>query len=133
MSIASTLRSRGGAVDGRNRRTAVRVSSGLDSSLPSRAEFIVGDTKDSGWIPNISVCGALVSETSYCPEVGAEVDLYFHGEASDRRLHAIGQVVRQLDSGFAVLFLWLEAELRQVVHAAVEKGGEEAASQLRVH
>jgi hypothetical protein len=86
--------------------------------VPDRASYIAGDCCGSAKIPNISVGGALVSGTAHCLETGTEVDLYFHEPGTGRRLHAIGHVVREADTGFAVLFLWMGTDLERLVLVA---------------
>ncbi len=121
----------GGPHGGPQRRAAQRVSCKDHLVLPDFASFVAGRMEGSGQIPNISVGGALVADVSLSLEVGTEFDMYFHLPGSEHKLHAIGRVVRQAESGFATIFLWLESALRQVVSHAVEEEIESKAQRSR--
>ncbi len=88
--------------------------------MPGLVNFIAGKIEGSGFILNVSLSGAYVHEASQRLEVGTRVDLYFLQEKTERRLHAVGDVVRETESGFAVRFLRVERELRRLVLSAVE-------------
>ncbi len=105
----------------RQRRAGQRVSSAQHPSVPGRAEFVAKTVTGTGQVPNISVSGALLGDVSQRLDVGTEVDLYFPQPDAGNKLHAIGRVVRQAESGFAVLFLWLDLELRGILNLAVQE------------
>ncbi len=102
-------------------RSAPRVSNRVHPSVPGLVNFIAGKIEGSGLILDVSLSGAYVHEASQRLEAGTKVDMYFLQEKTERRLHAVGDVVRETESGFAVRFLRVERELRRLVLSAVEK------------
>ncbi len=102
-------------------RSATRVSNRVHPSVPGLVNFIAGKIEGSGLILDVSVTGAYVHGASHRLEAGTRVDMYFLQAKTARRLHAIADVVRETESGFAVEFLRVERELRRLVLSAVEK------------
>ncbi len=89
--------------------------------MPGLVNFTAGKIEGSGLILDVSLTGAHVREASHRLEAGTKVDMYFLQEKTERRLHAVAEVMRETESGFAVRFLRVERELRCLVLSAVEK------------
>ncbi len=106
---------------GRERRVATRVSADLHPGVPGHANFVAGQVEASGHIVNVSTSGAYVALPTHPLEEGTAVELYFLQPKTGRRLHAVGQVVRVDETGFAVEFSRVEGELRRLVLAAAGK------------
>ena len=102
----------------RDRRRAARVSSGDYPSVPGSVLFSAGAIRGSGIILDISATGAHIYKPSKNVRRGVVVDLFFLQSDAERRLHAVGEVVRRTESGFAVRFLRVERELESLVLAA---------------
>jgi hypothetical protein len=56
---------------------------------------------------------------------GAVADLFFLQPETQRKLYAVGQVVRVEETGFAVQFLRVERELEALVLAATDEEDED--------
>ena len=107
----------------KERSRAVRVSSQDYPRVPGRVVFTAGVIEGSGIIMDISATGAQIYRPSTTLPKGAVADLFFLQPDTQRKLHAVGQVVRLTDDGFAVHFLRVERELETLVLNAA--GGEE--------
>jgi hypothetical protein len=109
----------------RERSRGVRVSSRDYPRVPGRVEFTAGVISGSGIIMDISATGAHVYRPTKDLPKGAVADLFFLQPDTERKLHAVGQVVRHTETGFAVHFLRVERELEALVLAAAEGRDEE--------
>ena len=87
--------------------------------MPGRVNFVAGPIEGSGTILDVSVDGAHVFQPSDHLEPGTKVDMYFLQGSTGRRLHALSEVVRRTEFGFAVRFLRVERELTTLVLNAV--------------
>jgi hypothetical protein len=119
-------------VSRKERSRAVRVSNQDYPRVPGRVSFVAGVIEGSGIIMDISATGAHVYRPSVGLAKGAVADLFFLQPDTNRKLRAVGQVVRVTDDGFAVHFLRVERELETLVLSAAESGapdeGEEPGS-----
>jgi hypothetical protein len=88
--------------------------------VPGNVFFTAGVIQGSGIILDISATGAHVYRPTKDLPKGAVADLFFLQPDTERKLHAVGQVVRHTDTGFAVRFLRVERELEALVLAAGE-------------
>ena len=103
------------------RRVAPRVSSRVHPTVPGHVNFAAGMIEGHGLILDISATGAHVYMASHRLGLGTRVDLYFLQARTERQLHAIAEVVRETESGFAVRFLKVERKLRSLVLSAVKE------------
>lgn len=111
-----------GSKSGKNRqRSAARVSNRDYPSVPGTVYFSAGAIRGSGIILDISATGAHVYKPTKNVPKGVVADLFFLQPDTQRRLHALGEVVRRTESGFAVRFLRVERELEALVLAAAKK------------
>ena len=108
----------------RERSRAVRISA-EHPRVPGTVSFVAGAIQGSGTIFDISATGAHVYRPTKDLAKGAVADLFFLQPETGRKLHAVGQVVRHTDSGFAVRFLRLERELEALVLGAADDESEE--------
>ena len=107
------------------KRSAIRVSSRDYPRVPGSVHFYSGAIEGSGMILDISATGAHIYRPSKNVPVGVVIDLFFLESDTKRRLHAMGEVVRKSEEGFAVRFLRVERELETLVLTAagdVEEG-----------
>ena len=109
-------------INRKERSRAVRVSNQDYPRVPGRVLFTAGVIEGSGIIMDISATGAQIYRPSVGLAKGAVADLFFLQPDTNRRLRAVGQVVRVTDDGFAVHFLRVERELETLVLSAAEKG-----------
>ena len=86
--------------------------------MPGTVSFVAGVIQGSGIILDISATGAHVYKPTKDLPKGAVADLFFLQAETGRKLHAVGQVVRHTETGFAVRFLRIERELEALVLAA---------------
>jgi len=86
--------------------------------VPGSVTFTAGVIEGSGIILDISATGAHVYRPTKDLPKGAVADLFFLQPDTGRKLHAVGQVVRHTETGFAVRFLRVERELEALVLAA---------------
>jgi hypothetical protein len=103
----------------RERSRAVRVSA-EHPRVPGSVTFVAGVIQGSGTIFDISATGAHIYRPTKGLPKGAVADLFFLQPETSRKLHAVGQVVRITETGFAVQFLRVERELEALVLAAAE-------------
>jgi hypothetical protein len=103
----------------RERSRAVRVSA-KHPRVPGSVTFVAGVIQGSGTIFDISATGAHIYRPTKDLPKGAVADLFFLQPGTERKLHAVGQVVRHTETGFAVQFLRVERELEALVLAASE-------------
>jgi len=108
----------------RERSRAVRISA-EHPRVPGTVTFVAGAIQGSGTIFDISATGAHVYRPTKDLAKGAVADLFFLQPETGRKLHAVGQVVRHTDSGFAVQFLRIERELEALVLGAADDESEE--------
>jgi hypothetical protein len=106
---------------------ALRISNQEYPRVPGRVTFTAGVIQGSGIIMDISATGAQIYRPSTTLPKGAVADLFFLQPETNRKLRAVGQVVRLTDEGFAVHFLRVERELEQLVLSA--SGDEEPESE----
>ena len=99
---------------------AVRVSVRDYPKLPGSVRFIAGAIKGSGTLLDISATGAHIWRPSKNVPRGVQIDLFFLESGSERKLHALGEVVRRTEEGFAVRFLRVERELEKLVLSAAD-------------
>jgi hypothetical protein len=111
-----------GKESSRPRRVAPRVSSRKHPSVPGLANFAAGEINGRGSIRDISTSGAAITEATERLATGTKVELLFLQPGSERKLRAIGEVVRETPGGFAVRFQRIERELEQLVLVAVKDG-----------
>jgi len=97
---------------------AVRVSTRDYPKLPGSVRFTAGAIRGDGTLLDISATGAHIYRPSKNVPRGVEIDLFFLESGSERKLHAVGEVVRRTEEGFAVRFLRVERELEKLVIAA---------------
>ncbi len=109
---------------GIERRRAPRISDKTHPSLPGRVNFSVEKVEGEGLLHDLSVTGAQVAEVTLHLQPGTLVALYFLEEETQRRMRAVGEVVRETDSGFALRFVRVERELERLVLSAVSKAEE---------
>src|SRR3990172_344361 len=102
----------------RERSRGVRVSSRDYPRVPGSVSFTAGAIQGSGIILDISATGAHIYRPSKDLPKGVVADLFFLQSDTERKLHAVGQVVRHTETGFAVRFLRVERELEALVLAA---------------
>ncbi len=103
-------------------REASRLTAWTRPSDPDAVHYIADDREGSGVLRNLSTTGALVEDVSRKVCAGVAVDLYFlFGRGRKRRIHAIGKVVRETETGFAVRFSRIENELERLVLSARPK------------
>lgn len=110
----------------RERSRAVRVSHRDYPRVPGSVSFVAGVIEGSGIILDISATGAHVYRPSKDLPKGAVADLFFLQPDTGRKLHAVGQVVRNTETGFAVRFLRVERELEALVLAATQEADSDA-------
>ncbi len=104
------------------RREASRLTAWTRKSDPDAVHFVADDQEGSGVLRNVSTTGALVEGVSRQVPCGVMIDLYFlFGRGRKRRVHAIGKVVRETETGFAVRFSRIERELERLVLSARPK------------
>jgi hypothetical protein len=103
----------------RERSRAVRVSA-EHPRVPGSVTFVAGVIQGSGTILDISATGAHIYRPTKDLPKGAVADFFFLQPGTERKLHAVGQVVRHTETGFAVRFLRIERELEALVLAASE-------------
>jgi PilZ domain-containing protein len=108
----------------RERSRAVRISA-EHPRVPGTVTFVAGAISGSGTIFDISATGAHVYRPTKDLAKGAVADLFFLQPETGRKLHAVGQVVRHTDSGFAVRFLRIERELEALVLGAADDAPDE--------
>jgi hypothetical protein len=101
----------------RERSRAVRISA-EHPRVPGSVSFVAGVIQGSGTIFDISATGAHIYRPTKDLPKGAVADLFFLQPGTERKLHAVGQVVRNTETGFAVHFLRVERELESLVLAA---------------
>lgn len=94
--------------------------------MPGTVTFVAGAIQGSGTILDISATGAHIYRPTKDLAKGAVADLFFLQPGSERKLRAVGQVVRHTETGFAVQFLRLERELEALVLSAAGEGEPEA-------
>ena len=109
----------------RERSRAVRVSA-EHPRVPGTVTFVAGAISGSGTIFDISATGANIYRPTKDLPKGAVADLFFLQPQTSRKLHAVGQVVRNTETGFAVQFLRIERELEALVLAAADADSEES-------
>jgi hypothetical protein len=109
----------------KERSRAVRVSHQDYPRVPGRVVFTAGAIEGSGIIMDISATGAQVYRPSKILPKGAVADMFFLQPDTQRKLHAVGQVVRTTEDGFAVHFLRVERELETLVLNAAGDPDEE--------
>ena len=107
----------------RERSRAVRISA-EHPRVPGTVSFVAGAIQGSGTIFDISATGAHIYRPTKDLAKGAVADLFFLQPETGRKLHAVGQVVRHTESGFAVRFLRIERELEALVLGAADEPGE---------
>ena len=103
------------------RRAAPRVPGGSQPGVPGQVTFFSSEIQGGGQVRNISVGGALISSSPPYPSLGSEVEMYFAQPERQEPLYAVGKVVHQTDSGFAVRFLLIQPELQQALSSLVQK------------
>jgi hypothetical protein len=108
----------------RERSRAMRVSA-EHPRVPGTVSFVAGAIQGSGTIFDISATGAHVYRPTKDLAKGAVADLFFLQPETGRKLHAVGQVVRHTESGFAVRFLRIERELEALVLGAADDESED--------
>ena len=74
-----------------------------------------------GQVMSMSKAGALIASPPPRPAVGTEVELYFVQQSREEPLYAVGQVVSETKSGFAVRFLPVQRDVRQALSSLVRK------------
>jgi PilZ domain len=109
----------------KERSRAVRVSHQDYPRVPGRVVFTAGVIEGAGIIMDISATGAQIYRPSKMLPKGAVADLFFLQPDTQRKLHAVGQVVRLTDDGFGVQFLRVERELEQLVLSAAGNAKQE--------
>jgi hypothetical protein len=113
-------------INRKERSRAVRVSNQDYPRVPGRVMFTAGVIEGSGIIMDISATGAQIYRPSVGLAKGAVADLFFLQPDTQRKLRAVGQVVRVTEEGFAVHFLRVERELETLVLSAAESGAPDA-------
>ena len=101
----------------RERSRALRVSA-KHPRMPGTVTYVAGVIQGSGTIFDISATGAHIYRPTKDLAKGAVADLFFLQPGTERKLHAVGQVVRHTETGFAVQFLRVERELEALVLSA---------------
>jgi hypothetical protein len=109
----------------KERSRAVRVSHQDYPRVPGRVVFTAGAIEGAGIIMDISATGAQIYRPTKMLPKGAVADLFFLQPDTQRKLHAVGQVVRLTDDGFGIQFLRVERELEQLVLNAAGSAKEE--------
>ncbi len=107
--------------DPKERRGAPRSPGGLHLGLPGRVTFMSKKVRAIGRSVNMSPTGVLIASPQPHPSVGTEVELYFVKQGSQDPPYAVGEVVRQTDSGFALRFLPIHPEVREALDSLVRK------------
>jgi len=103
-------------------RSSPRLTAWARSSDPDAVHFVADDQEGSGVLRNVSTTGALLEEVSRPVPCGVVVELYFRfGRGRRRRVHTIGKVVRETETGFAVRFSRIERALERLVLSARPK------------
>jgi hypothetical protein len=110
----------------RERIRGARVSSRDYPRVPGTVHFTAGVIQGSGTILDISATGAHIYRPTKDLPNGVVADLFFLQAGAERKLHAVGQVVRHTDTGFAVRFLRVERELEALVLAAAGEADPDA-------
>ena len=102
----------------------------LSSSSSDLADTVIASAPADTVIMDISATGAQVYRPSKVLPKGAVADMFFLQPDTQRKLHAVGQVVRTTEDGFAVHFLRVERELETLVlNAANDEDGEPGADE----
>lgn len=104
----------------RERSRAVRVSHRDYPRVPGSVSFQAGVIEGVGIILDISTTGAHVYRPTKDLPKGAVADFFFLQPDTGRKLHAVGQVTRNEETGFAVNFLRVERELETLVLSAAQ-------------
>jgi len=112
-------------VNRREKTRGARVSNRDYPRVPGSVSFSAGVIEGSGIILDISATGAHVYRPTKDLPKGAVADLFFLQPDTGRKLHAVGQVVRHTETGFAVRFLRVERELEALVLAAAGEADSE--------
>ena len=104
-----------GKESSRPQRVASWVSSRKHPSVPGLTNFAAGEINGQGIIRDISASGAAIIEATERLAVVTAVELLFLQPGRERKLRAIGEVVRETPDGFAVRFQRIERELEQPI------------------
>jgi hypothetical protein len=107
------------------KRSAQRVSHREYPSVPGHVSFSAGAIRGQGILLDISATGAHVYMPTKIVPRGVELEMFFLQSETERKLYAVGEVVRRTESGFAVRFVRVERELETLILAATGEEPEE--------